>query len=110
VGVPNFVEFAMSTLSPLFQPLEAGPLSLRSRIAMAPMTRSRAPGNVPNALMREYYSQRAGAGLQITEGVAPAPEGLGYARIPACSTSRRRAPGARSPRPCTRAAASWWCS
>jgi len=73
---------AMSTLSPLFQPLEAGPLSLRSRIAMAPMTRSRAPGNIPNALMREYYGQRAGAGLQITEGVAPAPEGLGYARIP----------------------------
>ena len=72
----------MSTLSPLFQPFEAGPLSLRSRIAMAPMTRSRAPGNVPNALMREYYAQRAGAGLQITEGVAPAPEGLGYARIP----------------------------
>jgi N-ethylmaleimide reductase len=66
----------------LFQPLDAGPLSLRSRIAMAPMTRSRAPGNVPNALMREYYSQRAGAGLQITEGVSPAPEGLGYARIP----------------------------
>jgi N-ethylmaleimide reductase len=70
------------SLSPLFQPLDAGPLSLRSRIAMAPMTRSRAPGNVPNALMREYYAQRAGAGLQITEGVAPAPEGLGYARIP----------------------------
>jgi N-ethylmaleimide reductase len=66
----------------LFQPLDAGPLSLRSRIAMAPMTRSRAPGNVPNALMREYYAQRASAGLQITEGVAPAPEGLGYARIP----------------------------
>ena len=72
----------MSTLSPLFQPFEAGPLSLRSRIAMAPMTRSRAPGNVPNALMRDYYAQRASAGLQITEGVAPAPEGLGYARIP----------------------------
>jgi len=71
-----------SNLSPLFQPLEAGPLSLRSRIAMAPMTRSRAPGNIPNALMREYYGQRASAGLQITEGVAPAPEGLGYARIP----------------------------
>ena len=70
------------SLSPLFQPLDAGPLSLRSRIAMAPMTRSRAPGNVPNALMRDYYAQRAGAGLQITEGVAPAPEGLGYARIP----------------------------
>jgi N-ethylmaleimide reductase len=77
----RFPEIDMSTPT-LFQPLEAGPLSLRSRIVMAPMTRSRAPGNVPNALMREYYSQRASAGLQITEGVAPAPEGLGYARIP----------------------------
>lgn len=49
---------------------------------MAPMTRSRAIGNLPNDLMAEYYGQRAGAGLIITEGVAPAPEGLGYARIP----------------------------
>ncbi len=53
-----------------------------SRIAMAPMTRSRAIGNVPNALMVEYYRQRAGAGLVITEGTAPVPEALGYARIP----------------------------
>jgi N-ethylmaleimide reductase len=84
VASNSFEVRAMSTShpSPLFQPLDAGPLSLRSRIAMAPMTRSRAPGNVPNALMREYYGQRASAGLQITEGVAPAPEGLGYARIP----------------------------
>ncbi len=72
----------MSTPSPLFQPFEAGPLSLRSRIAMAPMTRSRAVGNLPNALMRDYYAQRASAGLLITEGVSPSPEGLGYARIP----------------------------
>jgi len=49
---------------------------------MAPMTRSRAIGNIPNALMAEYYSQRKGAGLIITEGTAPAPEALGYARIP----------------------------
>jgi N-ethylmaleimide reductase len=77
-----FRSFAMTTTSPLFQPLDAGPLSLRNRIAMAPMTRSRAPGAVPNALMREYYRQRADAGVQITEGVAPSPEALGYARIP----------------------------
>jgi N-ethylmaleimide reductase len=49
---------------------------------MAPMTRSRAEGNVPNALMAEYYGQRAGAGLIITEGTSPSPNGLGYARIP----------------------------
>jgi N-ethylmaleimide reductase len=46
------------------------------------MTRSRAPGSVPNEMMAEYYRQRATAGLIITEGTAPAPAGLGYARIP----------------------------
>jgi len=49
---------------------------------MAPMTRSRAINNIPNDLMAEYYGQRVGAGLIITEGTSPAPEGLGYARIP----------------------------
>jgi N-ethylmaleimide reductase len=46
------------------------------------MTRSRALGNVPNAMMAEYYRQRATAGLIITEGTGPGPEALGYARIP----------------------------
>jgi N-ethylmaleimide reductase len=46
------------------------------------MTRSRAIDNLPNALMTQYYSQRSGAGLIITEGTAPAPEALGYPRIP----------------------------
>jgi N-ethylmaleimide reductase len=49
---------------------------------MAPLTRSRAIGNIPNALMAEYYSQRASAGLIITEGTSPSPNGLGYPRIP----------------------------
>jgi N-ethylmaleimide reductase len=49
---------------------------------MSPMTRSRALGNLPNALMATYYAQRASAGLLITEGVSPSPNGLGYARIP----------------------------
>ena len=49
---------------------------------MAPMTRSRAMGNTPNDLMAEYYSQRSSAGLIITEGTSPSPNGLGYARIP----------------------------
>ena len=71
----------MSTSS-LFQPLAAGPLSLRNRIAMAPMTRSRALHNLPNALMADYYRQRNQAGLIITEGTSPSPEGLGYPRIP----------------------------
>src|SRR6478672_7038260 len=66
----------------LFSPARLGSLTLSNRIVMAPMTRSRALGNVPNELMAEYYRQRASAGLIITEGTAPAPEGLGYARIP----------------------------
>jgi len=49
---------------------------------MAPMTRSRAIDNLPNALMAAYYSQRTGAGLFITEGTAPSPDALGYSRIP----------------------------
>jgi N-ethylmaleimide reductase len=46
------------------------------------MTRSRAFGNIPNEMMSEYYKQRSGAGLIITEGTSPSPNGLGYARIP----------------------------
>ena len=53
---------------------------------MAPMTRCRAIGNIPNQLMADYYAQRAGAGLIITEGTAPTPDGLGYARIPGIFT------------------------
>lgn len=49
---------------------------------MAPMTRSRAIDNLPNHLMEIYYGQRTGAGLIVTEGTAPAPEALGYPRIP----------------------------
>ena len=63
-------------------PYKLGNLPLKNRIVMAPMTRSRAIGNIPNKLMAEYYQQRASAGLIITEGVSPSPNGLGYARIP----------------------------
>lgn len=67
----------------LFTTLSAPFLQLGNRIVMAPMTRSRAEqDNTPNALMAEYYSQRTSAGLIITEGTSPSPNGLGYARIP----------------------------
>lgn len=66
----------------LFDSYRLGPVELANRIVMAPMTRSRAIGNLPNELMAEYYGQRAGAGLIITEGTSPSPNGLGYARIP----------------------------
>jgi len=68
--------------SELFTPWKCGKVELKNRIVMAPMTRCRAIGNVPNELMAEYYKQRSGAGLIITEGTAPSPNGLGYARIP----------------------------
>jgi N-ethylmaleimide reductase len=67
----------------LFEPFEWRSLHLKNRIVMSPMTRSRAVSfNTPNALMAEYYAQRASAGLIVTEGTSPSPNGLGYARIP----------------------------
>jgi len=66
----------------LFTTVKVGSIQLKNSIVMAPMTRCRAIGNIPNALMKEYYEQRAGAGLIITEGTSPSPNGLGYARIP----------------------------
>jgi N-ethylmaleimide reductase len=67
----------------LFEPLPAGSLQLANRTVMSPMTRNRAvDAATPNALMAEYYGQRATAGLIITEGTSPSPNGLGYPRIP----------------------------
>ena len=66
----------------LFTPHKVGSIELRNRIVMAPMTRCRAIDNIPNELMAEYYTQRSSAGLIITEGTSPSPNGLGYARIP----------------------------
>lgn len=70
----------------LFDAFPLGRLQLRNRVVMAPMTRCRAIDNVPNALMAEYYGQRATGGLLITEGTAPAAEALSYARIPGIFT------------------------
>jgi N-ethylmaleimide reductase len=66
----------------LFETYKLGNIELKNHFVMAPMTRSRAIGNIPNKLMAEYYGQRAGAGLIVTEGTTPSPNGLGYARIP----------------------------
>ena len=59
-----------------------GSMQTENRVVMAPMTRCRAIGNIPNELMALYYKQRSGAGLIISEGTSPSPNGLGYARIP----------------------------
>lgn len=66
----------------LFSRTTLGQLTLQNRLVMSPMTRNRATGNTPNELMAEYYAQRATAGLIITEGTSPSPNGLGYPRIP----------------------------
>lgn len=67
----------------LFDSFSARSLQLANRMVMAPLTRSRAtPEHMPNALMATYYGQRATAGLIITEGTSPSPNGLGYPRIP----------------------------
>jgi N-ethylmaleimide reductase len=66
----------------LFSKYKLGNASLQNRVVMSPMTRSRALGNIPNDLMVEYYGQRSSAGLIITEGTSPSPNGLGYSRIP----------------------------
>lgn len=69
-------------MSILYTPFTLGPIVLQNRLVMAPMTRSRAMGNIPNALMVDYYAQRSTAGLIITEGASSSPNGLGYPRIP----------------------------
>jgi N-ethylmaleimide reductase len=66
----------------LFSATRLGDIALANRVVMAPMTRSRAPSNVPTELMATYYAQRASAGLIVTEGVSPSADGLGYITIP----------------------------
>ncbi len=67
----------------LFEPFSMGALTLNNRLVMNPMTRCRADADgVVGPLVAEYYAQRARAGLIITEGIAPSPNGKGYARIP----------------------------
>ncbi|WP_313379929.1 alkene reductase [Achromobacter insolitus] len=77
-------------MSQLFEPLRAGELTLRNRIVMAPLTRMHAsPGRVPNDLMVEYYTQRAGAGMILTEATAVTPQGVGYADTPGLWTTEQ---------------------
>lgn len=67
----------------LLSPYQLGEFSLKNRMVLAPMTRSRAvEGNVPNPLAATYYAQRAGAGLIVTEATQVSPQGVGYIRTP----------------------------
>ncbi|HEX5790217.1 MAG TPA: alkene reductase [Luteolibacter sp.] len=68
---------------PLFEPLQVGALRLPNRVIMAPLTRCRASeGRVPNAMMAEYYAQRAGFGMILTEATSVCPQGVGYPDTP----------------------------
>ncbi|WP_440106098.1 alkene reductase [Acidovorax sp. BL-A-41-H1] len=69
-------------MTSLFEPTHAGDLQLANRIAMAPLTRNRSPNAVPTDLVATYYTQRAGAGLIISEATAISHQGQGYADVP----------------------------
>jgi 2,4-dienoyl-CoA reductase-like NADH-dependent reductase (Old Yellow Enzyme family) len=70
-------------MSKLLEPITVGELHLPNRVVLAPLTRSRASeGRIPNDLMREYYVQRASAGLILTEATSITPQGVGYADTP----------------------------
>ena len=70
-------------INPLLQPIRLGAIEAPNRVLMAPLTRGRSdPGSIPNALMVEYYRQRAGAGLILTEATGISVEGLGWPAAP----------------------------
>ena len=71
-------------MTDLFTPIHIGAFDAPHRVLMAPLTRSRSsqPGDVPNALMAEYYAQRASAGLIVSEATQVSPQGKGYAFTP----------------------------
>ncbi|MGB5789400.1 MAG: alkene reductase [Pseudoalteromonas nigrifaciens] len=75
---------SISDTSSLFSSVELGPYTLKNRIVMPPLTRSRStqPDNIPNDLMATYYAQRASAGFMVTEGTQIEPRGQGYAWTP----------------------------
>lgn len=74
----------------LFDKIKIGNIPLNNRIVMAPMTRSRAnAAGIPSELAIEYYQQRSSAGLIITEGTSPSPNGSGYPRVPGIYTKEQ---------------------
>ncbi|CAM5681430.1 NADPH dehydrogenase [Streptomyces griseoloalbus] len=82
---------------PLLRPVRLGALDLPNRVVMAPMTRARAtnPGLVPTDQHAVYYTQRASAGLIVTEGTWVGPEAIGYIHVPGIYTDEQTAGWAR---------------
>jgi len=82
----------LPTTTDLWNPIAVGDLRLEHRLAMAPMTRSRAtPAGVPTALNAEYYKQRASTAMIITEGTQPSEDGQGYLLTPGIHTDAQTA-------------------
>ncbi len=73
-------------MTTLFDPLQVGAWTLPNRVVMAPLTRNRAPGGVPQPMTATYYAQRASAGLLISEATAITQQGQGYADVPGLYT------------------------
>ena len=69
-------------MTSLFTPIQVGAMNLANRVVMAPLTRNRAPDAIPTPLMIEYYTQRATAGLLISEAPAISQQGQGYSDVP----------------------------
>src|SRR5690606_25367425 len=79
----NLIIQEVCTMTTIFDPITLGDLQPSNRIIMAPLTRCRADeGRVPNAMMAEYYVQRASAGLIISEATSITPMGVGYPDTP----------------------------
>ncbi len=76
------LHFMTTSTSTLFDAVRVGSMQLANRIVMAPLTRNRAPGALPTPLMAQYYTQRASAGLLITEATAISHQGQGYSDVP----------------------------
>jgi N-ethylmaleimide reductase len=74
----------------LLEPYQLGPLTLPNRLVMAPLTRNRSPGGVPNEMVARYYEQRASAGLIVSEGTQIDPVGQGYQDTPGIYSEEQR--------------------
>ena len=77
----------IAAMNTLFSPCRVGAWDLPNRVVMAPLTRNRAPGALPTALMAHYYRQRASAGLIVSEATAISQQGQGYADVPSLYTA-----------------------
>ncbi|RVT93182.1 alkene reductase [Sphingomonas crocodyli] len=78
-------------MASVLEPFDLGPIRLNNRLVMGPMTRARCPTGTPNAIMAEYYAQRASAGLILTEGVWPEINAQGYFSTPGIENDEQTA-------------------